>query len=63
LQIFAILSTAALLGVGIWGFVSLEQESDPIWFLPTNSYPFIYDSINDQYFPSSGASAAVYCSM
>jgi len=54
--------TVIILGIGTWGFIILEQEFDPIWFLPTDSYPYKFDGINDNYFTTSGVSAAVYCS-
>ncbi|XP_069127848.1 patched domain-containing protein 3-like isoform X2 [Argopecten irradians] len=59
-KIAVMVVTAIFLGFGIWGFVVLKQEYNPIWFIPTDSYPYKYDSANTKYF-NTGAQAAVYC--
>ncbi|XP_033736833.1 protein patched homolog 1-like [Pecten maximus] len=59
-KIVVMVVTAIFLGFGIWGFVVLKQEYNPIWFIPSDSYPYKYDSASNLYF-NTGAQAAVYC--
>ncbi|KAJ8305346.1 hypothetical protein KUTeg_015891 [Tegillarca granosa] len=60
-MIIVVIITVVLFGVNIWGLVSLKQEVDFAWFLPTDSYAYKYIQIDNQYFSSSGVRASVYC--
>ena len=41
-KIIILITTAGLLGVGIYGLTELEQNFDFIWFLPSDSRPRMY---------------------
>ncbi|OWF43557.1 Niemann-Pick C1 protein [Mizuhopecten yessoensis] len=59
-KIAAMVVTAIFLGFGIWGFVVLKQDYNPIWFIPSDSYPYKYDGASNKYF-NTGAQASAYC--
>ncbi len=60
LQIVFTVLTFAILAGGCYGVAKLEQDSDPIWFIPSDSYAFKYDEVKDDYFPTDGYNTAVY---
>ena len=52
---------AAVLGGGIYGVINLEQDFDPFWFFPSDSYAAKYWNAQDKYFPDNGRYAtAIY---
>lgn len=57
-----ILVTLVLLGVGIWGVISLETRFDSTWFLPPSSYLSQWFTASKTYFPSDGELVTVYVS-
>ncbi len=50
----ALLITAFMLGVGIYGVYELRQEFNPAWFLPAGSYLLDWYEKVDEFFPGSG---------
>ena len=59
-SIVVMLVTFTFLGVGIWGMTELEQEFDPIWFLPPKSELYQWFDKDKAYFPTAGVEATVY---
>ncbi|MCL4124762.1 UNVERIFIED_CONTAM: hypothetical protein GTU68_017725 [Idotea baltica] len=49
-----------MLGVSGWGLSNLEQEFNPIWFLPQNSYLFKFFIQLEKYFPSDGDDGVIF---
>ena len=43
-----------------YGFMLVEQDSDPDRFYPSDSYVMLYINAKDKYFPLSGIPTAVY---
>ncbi|KAK7100605.1 patched domain-containing protein 3-like [Littorina saxatilis] len=60
-KIFVLVTTVALFGVNVWGFVELEQYFDRNLFLPSDSYAYDFLVTQEKYFPGDGADGAVYC--
>ncbi|RXG52107.1 Patched domain-containing protein 3 [Armadillidium vulgare] len=58
-KIFVLIFTFSFLGVSAWGLSNLEQEFDPIWFLPHSSYLYKYFMKSDEYFPADGRSGVI----
>ncbi|KAK7075014.1 hypothetical protein SK128_014092 [Halocaridina rubra] len=58
--VIVLLTTATLLGFGIWGTVNLQQKFDPLWFLPPSSYLFQFFSKLEFYYPEDGERGSVY---
>ena len=54
------LISALLIAGGIYGTLKLEQDFDPVWFIPSDSYAADYYETEDEYFPSDGYPAAMY---
>jgi len=48
------------LGGGVYGTTQLQQEFDPIWFLPPTSYLRQWFEASDTFFPSDGERVTVY---
>jgi len=59
-MVIAILVTGGLLGGGIFGCTQLEQEFDPTWFLPPDSYLSKWFAASKTLFPSEGEMVTVY---
>ena len=59
-QIAIMLVTLTLLGIGIWGAVSLEVRFESIWFLPKESYLRLWYETEEVYFPGDGEIATLY---
>jgi len=59
-QILVLLMAAGLLGGGVYGTTQLQQEFDPIWFLPPTSYLRQWFEASDTFFPSDGERVTVY---
>lgn len=55
-----LLITAGLLAPGLYGVIHLEQDFDPNWFIPDDTYLKEYLDANDKYFPNDGRSGYVY---
>ena len=60
LQVLVILCSLGLLSGGVYGTMKLEQDSDPSWFVASDSYLTHYFKAEDKYFPTTGENAAVY---
>jgi len=58
--ILVLLMAAGLLGGGVYGTTQLQQEFDPIWFLPPTSYLRQWFEASDTFFPSDGERVTVY---
>ena len=54
MQIHVILLTILLLVVNIYGAISLEQEFDPDWMLPSDSYASKFLKTFKTYYPEDG---------
>ena len=54
------LASVCLASGGIYGCIKLEQDSDPSWFLLTDSYLSKFFNAEDQYFPTTGEHTALY---
>ena len=52
--------TAGLLGFNLYGVIHLEQDFDPNWFIPSDSYAADYIEASEKYFPGSGVPVALY---
>merc|ERR1719339_514034 len=59
-KILVIIMAAGLLGGGVYGTTQLQQEFDPIWFLPPTSYLRQWFEASDTFFPSDGERVTVY---
>ena len=55
-----LLITAGLLGFNLYGVIHLEQDFDPNWFIPSDSYAADYIKASEKYFPRNGAPVALY---
>lgn len=59
-KIFVLAVTAGLLSVSAWGLSNLQQEFNPIWFLPQSSYLFKFFMKHEQYFSNDGEEGIIY---
>ncbi|XP_071523040.1 patched domain-containing protein 3-like isoform X2 [Panulirus ornatus] len=59
-KIAVLIVTMALLAVSGWGLSNLQQEFNPIWFLPQSSYLFKFFMKQEYYYPTSGEMGIVY---
>ena len=60
IKITALILTAALFSIGVWGNTLLIQRFDPMWFLPLDSYLVAWHNANEHYFPSNGEKIFVF---
>ncbi|XP_050397303.2 patched domain-containing protein 3 isoform X1 [Patella vulgata] len=60
-KIVLFILTLAIFGVNVYGVVSLKQEFDSNWFLPTDSYASEYVVNSEKYFPGDGKAGSIYC--
>lgn len=58
-QVFVILSTLAMLGVGIWGVTELETKFEAEWFLPPDSDLIKWFDASKKYFPTDGVQVSL----
>lgn len=59
-KVVVLIMTAALLAVSGWGLSNLQQEFNPIWFLPQSSYLFRFFMKQEYYYPTSGEMGMIY---
>ena len=52
--------TAGLLAFNLYGVINLEQDFDPNWFIPSDSYAKDYIEASEKYFPGDGAPVTIY---
>ena len=55
-----LVTSAAVLGAGVWQATMLEQEFQSIWFLPPSTYLRQWFEANTKYFPGDGERVMVY---
>ena len=60
LQVFMLFVTAGLLGFNLYGVIHLEQDFDPNWFIPSDSYAKDYIKASEKYFPGDGVPVTLY---
>ncbi|XP_068233712.1 patched-related protein 9-like, partial [Palaemon carinicauda] len=61
-RVTVIIAATLMLGVGVWGAISLRQEFSPIWFLPRSSYLYQWFTSMDSHFPKDGEQGSVFFS-
>jgi len=59
-MVVVMLTCAGVLAGGIYGLTELQQEFDPIWFLPPTSDISMWFSANEEYFPVAGEQVTIY---
>ncbi|CAL4124394.1 unnamed protein product [Meganyctiphanes norvegica] len=59
-KIIVLLVTFGVLGVSCWGLANLQQEFNPIWFIPQSTYLFQFFLKQKHYYPSNGELGYVY---
>ncbi|ESO85119.1 hypothetical protein LOTGIDRAFT_130973, partial [Lottia gigantea] len=60
-KIVLFILTLAIFGANVYGVISLKQEFDSNWFIPQNSYAFLYLTESEKIFPDDGKKGSIYC--
>lgn len=59
-KIGVLVTTLILVATMAYGLTELKQYFDPIWFLPSDSAPYLFSEYADENFPTDGISTAIY---
>ena len=60
MQVLLLMITAGFLGFNLYGVIHLEQDFDPNWFIPSDSYASDYIKASEEYFPGDGMPVTMY---